>query len=150
MAAVALLAGAAGCSRDGDDDEEIGDAALGSSTTASTLSFEEADTAVTLNTAATGMNIVATEVGLRARQEGGADYCRTGAPAELAPHRAALEAAADDEVRERAGAALARVQEAIDLCAGGSDAMAVEDALTAYTTSFEHLRERLDVLLDGG
>lgn len=147
---MALLAGVLGlvatvgaaCSDDADEDAEPT-----SPTTRSTLSFEEADTALGLNIAATGVNVVATDVGLRAGRDGGVEYCRSEAPAELAPHRSALESAADPEVRRRAGVAIGQLQEAMDLCAAGSDATAVQQAILAYSDSFDLLRERIDALL---
>lgn len=144
--AVAVMAGAAGCS-DGDE-RPAADAAAQGDTSASTLSFEERDAALQLNFAATGLNLVATDVGLRTTRGDGADYCRATAPAEVDPHQAVLEAAADGEVRKLAGAALGELRRAIELCAGGADAAGVQEAIERYNASFDRLRRRIDSLLD--
>ncbi len=149
--AVAVAAMASGCS-DGDepsaDDAEAGSTAAQGDKSASTLSFEERDAALQLNFAATGLNLVATDVGLRTTRGDGADYCRTSAPAEVDPHRTVLEAAADAEVRKLAGAALGDLRRAIELCAGGADPSGVQEAIDRYNASFERLRRRIDSLLD--
>lgn len=141
VAGLCAVAGAA-CS---DDDKGTDDTALGNgSTTSSTLSFEQRDATFQLTSAATGMNLVASEVSLRSVRGQGAGYCRDTAPGELQPHRAALAAAADAEVRQAAEVALASLGKAIDVCAGGGDAEAVQQAIDAYNTDFERLSERIE------
>lgn len=148
---MAVMAVMAGCS---DDDEPLADdAAAGSTsaqgdTSASTLSFEERDAALQLNFAATGLNLVATDVGLRTTRGDGAEYCRATAPAEVDPHQAVLEAAADAEVRKLAAAALGDLRRAIELCAGGADAAGVQEAIDRYNATFDRLRRRIDSLVD--
>lgn len=140
-AALCAVAGAA-CS---DDDKGTDDSALGNgSTTSSTLSFEQRDASFQLTSAATGMNLVASEVSLRSVRGQGAGYCRDTAPGELAPHRAPLAAAADAGVRAAAEVALASLVEAIDVCAGGGDAEAVQQAIDAYNADFRQLSQRLE------
>lgn len=151
VVAVAAMAGASGCSND--DEPSVEDAASGSTaaegdTSASTLSFEERDAALQLNFAATGLNLVATDVGLRTTRGDGADYCRTSAPAEVDPHQAVLEAATDAEVRKLAGVALDDLRRAIELCASGAGAADVQEAIDRYNATFERLRRRIDSLLD--
>ena len=145
LAVLAVLLGAPACDGDGDGGA-AGDAAL-SSTPGGTRSFEEQDAAITVNIAATGMNIVATDVGLRTAQGQGAEFCRATAPGELEPHQAVLEKAADAEVRRRAGVALATLRQAIDQCTGG-DADAVRGTLDRFNGEFRQLQQRIDVLLD--
>lgn len=141
VAGLCVVAGAA-CS-DGDAGPDDGAPGNGS-TSSSTASFEQRDAAFRLNSAATGMNLVASEVGLRSVRGQGAGYCRDTAPGELEPHRAALGAAADAEVRKAAEVALASLAKAIDACAGGGDAQAVQEAIEAYNAEFERLSERID------
>ena len=149
--AVALGLAAAGCSDDGGSDDGSGDGEMGGTgTTATTVSFEEKDAALQLNIAATGMNIVATDVALRAGKPQGADYCRTTAPAELEPHRTVLEAADDAEVRQGAQAALAELRTVLDRCVDGGDSAAVAEGVQRYNEAFQRLQRRIATLLDRG
>jgi hypothetical protein len=137
----------AGCSDDGDGGAEEEAA---STTTAAPQSFEERDAAARLSSAATGMGLVASDISLRALQGGGADYCRSEAPAELAPHRTTLEGAEDEEVRRRADAALDDLDAVVEACAGGEEQAVLQDAIARYNASFTRLRQRLDQLLGTG
>lgn len=138
---VAVLVGAAACG-DGDGGGEDAGAA---DSTVSTVSFAEREAAQQLNVAATGMNLVATDVALRARS-GGGEHCRTTAAQELEPHRAVLEAAADAVVRQHARAALSDLDRAIAECAAGADGAAVNASLESYRGRFDLLRERIESL----
>ncbi|HSH23304.1 MAG: hypothetical protein M3Q48_16755 [Actinomycetota bacterium] len=138
---VLLAAGGGACSGDGD-----GTAASATSTTVTAVSFEERDQAIQLNLAATGVNLVAGDVGLRAARGDGAEYCRSSAPSELAPHQSVLEAAADPEVRRLSQDALAELGKAIELCAGGAEAAAVQRAIAGYNARFERLQHRIEAL----
>lgn len=144
---VALLLSATGCGGDGEEGGD-GDALLTSSTSApsGTGPAPDGGDALSLNIAATGMNIVATEVGLKMAQGQGPGYCKDTAPGELQPHRATLEAATDAEVRQKAGAALADLLRAIQQCVDG-DADAVRATLDAYNAKFRPLQDRIAVLL---
>lgn len=144
--AACVVAGTAvaGCSDDGDTG---GEDEAASTTAAAEQSFEERDAVARLSSAATGMSLVASDISLRALQGGGADYCRSEAPAELTPHRATLEGARDEEVRRRAGAALADLDAVVEACAGGEEQARLQDAIARYNASFTRLRERLDQLL---
>lgn len=138
LAVVLAVVGGVACSDSGDG------AGAGPSTTSSTLSFDERDVAFQLNAAATGMNLVASDVGLRSVRGQGGAYCRDTAPGELQPHRAALEAASDTEVRQAAQRALAELDRAIELCGGDAGPAAIQEAIGTYTTSFERLLERIE------
>ena len=142
-ALAAVLLGAPACS--GGDGE-----AAPSATTAAAGSFEDRDAVAQLSLAATGMSLVASDISLRALQGGAAEYCRTQAPAELAPHRTTLEAATDEELRRRADAALGDLGAVVDACAGGKDRDALQQAIARYNASFRQLRQRLDQLLGTG
>lgn len=146
VASVVAGSALAGCSDDGD----TGGGDEAASTAAAEQSFEERDAVARLSSAATGMSLVASDISLRALQGGGADYCRSEAPAELAPHRATLEGARDEEVRRRAGVALADLDAVVDACAGGGEQARLQDAIARYNASFTRLRERLDQLLGTG
>lgn len=146
LAGAALLALAPGCGGDG----RVGEAREGPGTTMDSARRDAAIALNQANIAAVGMNLVAADVGLRSTRADGAEYCRSAAPAELGPHRATLEAAADPEVRRRAERALAGLGEAIDRCAGGAGADAVAEAIAAYNAAFARLRERIDALLESG
>jgi hypothetical protein len=138
----------AGCSDDGDTGGV--DEAASTTAAAAERSFEERDAVARLSSAATGMSLVASDVSLRALQGGGADYCRSEAPAELTPHRATLEGAGDEEVRRRAGVALADLDAVVEACAGGGEQGRLQAAVARYNASFARLRERLDQLLGTG
>ena len=145
MAALVLvLAVGGGCSDDGSDD--AGDAGA-ASTTGDAVSFEQRDAATRLNVAATAMNAVAADVGLRASTGRAAEYCRSTAPGELAPHVTTLEGAADADARRYAAAAIEDLRAAIALCADGGDAGAVGQAMGRYNASFDRLRTRIEALL---
>ena len=143
-ACVVAASAVAGCSDDG------GEVDGSASTTAAAQTFEERDAVARLSSAATGMSLVASDISLRALQGGGVDYCRSEAPAELTPHRATLEGAEDEEVRRRAGAALADLEVVVEACAGGEEQERLQDAIARYNASFTRLRERLDQLLGTG
>lgn len=143
-ALVLLLAVGGGCSDGGGDDGEDAGAA---STTGDPVSFEQRDAATQLNVAATAMNSVAADVGLRASTGGAAEYCRSSAPNELAPHVTTLEGAADADARRYAAAAIDDLRAAIALCAEGGDAGAVGQAMGRYNASFDRLRTRIEELL---
>lgn len=145
LAACVVAGAAAGCGDDGGDGGTGGEG--GAAPTSAAQSFEELDAVARLNSAATGMSLVASDISLRALQGGGADYCRNEAPAELTPHRATLERARDEEVRRRAGAALADLDAVVEACAGGGGQARLQDAIARYNASFTRLRERLDQLL---
>ncbi|MGH9178538.1 MAG: hypothetical protein ACRD0N_08290 [Acidimicrobiales bacterium] len=153
LVVIAVLGGAA-CSGDdgdgGDADELLTSSTTSTSSTSGTAGASAPDggDALSLNIAATGMNIVATEVGLKTAQGQGPGYCRDTAPGELQPHRGALEGADDEEVRQKAGAALADLQRAIQQCVAG-DADGVRASLGAYNAKFRPLQERIAVLLGG-
>ena len=144
-AAAAVLVVAA-CS--GEDDEAVG--GDDGTTTTAAVPFEERDALMQQSLAATGLSLVANEISLRALQGDAAEYCRTQAPAEMAPHRATLEAAADAEVRRHAQATLGDLTAVADACAGGQDKAAVQQAIQRYDASFTQLRRRLDQLLGTG
>ena len=148
LLAACVVAGSAavGCS----DDEGGGGAGEVSSTTAGSQSFDERDALAQLSSAATGMSLVASDISLRALQGGGADYCRSEAPAELGPHRTTLEGAEDEEVRRRAGDALGDLDAVVEACAGGEEQAVLQDAIARYNASFTRLRQRLDQLLGTG
>ena len=151
-AALLVLLAAAACS--GDDGRGAADGGAGDVggpvTTEDPAAFERRDQVAQLNVAATGMNLVATEVGIRTYSTTAADYCRKTAPGELAPHRAKLDAAADATAREQAKAALARLDEVIKVCADGADQAAVQQALQRYRESFDPLRKTIDALIAAG
>lgn len=147
--AVALTLASAACSG-GDDAADEADGAGASTTAVAEPSFEERDALTQLSMAATGVSLVANEISLRALQGGGADYCRSEAAAELAPHRATLEAAADEEVRRRAQATLGDLTAVTEACAGGTDQAGLQQAIQRYDASFRQLRQRLDQLLGTG
>lgn len=149
-AIVVVLVGVTGAGCSGGGDDGAGGAESESSTTATTLPFEENDAAVRLNIAATGMNLVASDVGLRTLRGPAVDYCRSQAPAELEPHRSELGAAVDPTVRQHAEAALAELAKAIELCANDAGSPAIQAALEKYNASFERLRERIDARRGAG
>jgi hypothetical protein len=141
-----LLVVGGGCSDDGSGDD--GDAGA-VSTTGDAASFVQRDAATQLNVAATAMNSVAADVGLRASTGRAAEYCRSTAPGELAPHVTTLEGAADADARRYAAAAIDDLRAAIALCADGGDAGAVGRAMGRYNSSFDRLRTRIEALLGG-
>ncbi|MGQ0520155.1 MAG: hypothetical protein ACT4PX_03250 [Actinomycetota bacterium] len=143
-AAVAGLWAVAGAACSDGDAGTDGTAPGNGSTSSSTLSFEQRDAAFRLTSAATGINLVASEVGLRSVRGQGGGYCRDTAPGELEPHRAALGAAADADVRRAAEVALASLAKAIEVCAGGGDGAAVQQAIDAYNADYERLSERIE------
>ena len=152
---LAVLLAAAGCNGDGDGDGNPGaggalDGGTGASTTDDPAAFERRNAVAQINVAATGMNLVATEVGIRTYSVTAVDYCRNTAPGELAPHRAKLEAAADATTRDQARTALARLDEAIKACAGGADQPTVQEALNRYREAFGPLRTTIDGLIAAG
>lgn len=147
---LAVVAGLAGCSGGGDGGGEALSGAAAESTTTAAGSFEERSAVTDLSLAATGMSLVANEISLRALQGGGAEYCRTQAPAELEPHRATLEAASDREVQERASAALDDLASVVERCAGAGDPAALQAAIQRYDASFQRLRRSLDELIGTG
>lgn len=147
LAAMTVVACSAGGSDGGTDG---GGKASATSTTGTTLSFEENDALVRLNIAMTGMNLVASDIGLRTLRGPAVDYCRSQAPAELEPHRAELVAAADASVRQHAEVALGELAKAIELCANGADSSAVRDALDSYNARFQRLRDQIEAGRRGG
>ena len=145
---VLLPALGGGCSDGGDDDPAADSAAA--PTTGATGSFEQRDAATELNLAATAMNAVAADLGLRASTGGGAEYCRSTAPGELGPHLPTLEGASDADARRYAAATIDDLRATIAVCADGGDAAAVGEALGRYNASFDRLRTRIEELLGVG
>lgn len=146
LVVVALLG--SGCS---DDDDRGGGSGGGvTSSTGNGPSADERDRVLQLNVAVTGMNLVASDIGLRTVRGDAAQYCRSTARGELAPHRSALEAAADEEVRRLARAALDRLDRIIDLCGDGADPAAVQAGIQSYNGEFERLRLRVEALAGTG
>lgn len=142
LALIALLGGA--CSDSGDD------TANAAASTSTTMSFEQRDAAMQLNLAATGTNLVAGDIGLRAATGKAVDYCRSTAPGELEPHQRVLEGAADPRVRQYAQVALADLRVAMGLCADDAESTTIQKAIDAYNGSFSRLRQRIDALIEGG